>query len=737
MKRIVIKLMLLLLCIIPAATAASDIDVYQSARTENDFSATAMGAPLAWYNNFGQNILGLNGVGQVVGVADNGLDVGQLSLLHPDLKNRIIGIKDYSGDGWDDPSGHGTHIVASIVGSGELSGGQYQGIAPGAGLYFQATYERASGQLKIPNVYDLLMDAYTDAGVRVHSNSWGFNEIVGQYDSNAYSLDKFVWEHRDMVVLKSAGNNGANSLVSSPGTAKNAITVGAAKSPRAKDEDSNNPEQVAAFSSRGTADGRIKPDLVAPGTWVRSAYRSADGEHRYDYLSGTSVATAMATGAAVLTRQYFTDVEGIEPSAALIKGALIHGARELQGESRQAQGFGLVDVQGTLMALEDVSTVYRDNLVIKGGEMYRFKIKSDGQTPLKVTLVWTDYPQHPGPYNALVNDLDLRITTPDGREIWGNNISNGDRKNNVEVITLNNPVAGEYLIDVRGTRITQGQQSFSIIYGHLPKRGMVRYSYPDGPYVESRDGQRWDIPADLPVRLVSNNQLVPDVTFRDLRSGADVYYYPAGGSRKSAQLEAIYNMNYATLRDMLQINQAISYRDLKDHWAEQDIIRMSKYKIVQGWPDGYFHPDKPVTRAEFAAMLARTLKLVDDPVSAQRFADVPRDAWCRGAVGAAVAAGIVQGYSQHSFGPNDVITREQMAAMVARAVNSAQLAADTADLLDQFADGEEIGSWARPAVAFVVERNIFKGRTEENFEPGGTTTRAEATVVLLRMLNLL
>lgn len=737
MKRILTTIIMLLLCT-TTATAGSNMNVqYQSAHTENDFSATAMGVPLVWHNNFGHNILGLNGDGQVVGVADNGLDVGQLGQLHPDLKNRIIGIKDYSGDGWDDPSGHGTHIVASIVGSGEMSGGQYQGIAPGAGLYFQATYEHATGQLKIPNVYDLLRDAYINAGVRVHSNSWGFNEIAGQYDSNAYSLDKFVWEHRDMVVLKSAGNDGAGSLVSSPGTAKNAITVGAVKNPRAKDEDSDNPEQVASFSSRGTADGRIKPDLVAPGTWVRSAYRSVEGEHQYEYLSGTSVATAMATGATALIRQYFTDIKEIAPSAALVKGALIHGAKELQGESRLAQGFGMIDVQGTLMALEDSATVYRDHMAIKGGEMYRFKLKSDGQTPLKVTLVWSDFPQHPGPYNALVNDLDLRITTPDGRELWGNNISNGDRKNNVEVITLNHPVAGEYLIDVRGTRITQGQQTFSIIYGHLPQRGVVRYNYPEGPYVENKSGQRWDISLDTSVKLVNNNQFFNDMTFRDLRSGADVYYYPASDGRKAPKLEAIYNMKYATMRDMLAVNQSVNYRDIDEHWAEQEIIRMSKGKIVQGWPDGSFHPDQPVTRAQFAAMLVRALKLVDDPVNAQRFADVPRDAWCRGAVGAAVAAGIVQGYSQHSFGPNDVITREQMAAMVARAVNSAELSPANEKLLEQFADAEDIGIWAQPAVTLMVEKNIFKGRTEENFEPRGTTTRAEATVVLLRMFNLL
>jgi hypothetical protein len=255
--------------------------------------------------------------------------------------------------------------------------------------------------------------------------------------------------------------------------------------------------------------------------------------------------------------------------------------------------------------------------------------------------------------------------------------------------------------------------------------------------VEGRAGQRWDIPVDTPVRLVNNSQLVTDVTFQDLRSSADVYYYPASNGRKSPKLEAIYNMKYATLRDMLAVNQSINYRDIDEHWAEQEIIRMSKNKIVQGWPDGNFHPDQPVTRAQFAAMLVRALKLLDDPISAQRFADVPRDAWCRGSVGAAVSAGIVQGYTQHSFGPNDHITREQMAAMVARAVNSAELSSATEQLLDQFADAEEIGLWARPAVGLMVEEDIFKGRTEENFEPKGTTTRAEATVVLLRMLNLL
>lgn len=718
-------------------------DEYVFAQPENDVSAVAMGVPLIWNNpHFGGGILGLTGAGQVVGVVDTGLDLGDINNLHTDLRGRIMGVKDYSGVGWDDPFGHGTHIAGTIVGTGHQSGGRLKGLAPDAMLYFQATYDKVSKSLKLPPMHIMLKDAY-DQGVRVHSNSWGIKEGSGTYDHNAQSLDKFVWEHPDMVVLKSAGNfaPGQSPYVTSPGPAKNDITIGASKSPRGIDEDSDNPFQVASFSSRGTVDARIKPDLVAPGTWILSTSRiqSSSGENvsSYSYLTGTSMATAVATGAAVLTRQYFTDVKKIQPSAAMVKAAMIHGAMELPGEPREAQGFGLIDLQTTIMALEDGNTKFYNDLKVSKGQQHGFKLSTAQEAPLRATLVWSDPPGKARANYPLVNDLDLKITAPDGRVFWGNHVLGGDRKNNVEVITIRRPVQGEYLIEVIGSNVTQGTQPFSLVFGNLPIRGTIKQSAAHGRHIEMVDGRVVIPDAETPARLMMNNRS-SFTTMDKLPLGTKVYYLPAGPSRLEPKLEAVFDMAYASLISRLKFETSIGYMDTPGHWAEDVIKQMSGRKLVGGYPDGTFRPNEQITRAQFAAMLVRALKIVEFPDDAAVFRDVPRNAWYRGAVGAAVSAGLVVGYSERIFGPNDPITREQMAVMLTRAVGAGYIPAVSDDkTLDGYRDINDIALWARPSVSIMVKYDLMKGRTENQFAPQGTTTRAEAATVLLRMFNWL
>lgn len=714
---------------------------------ENDFAAVIMGLPLIWHNaDFGANLLGLTGSGQVIGVADTGLGVGNLDLLHPDLKGRIVGVKDYSGDGWDDPHGHGTHIVGSIVGSGEQAGWRLSGMAPDARVFFQAAHQRATNNMQLPGMAELLADAYDGAGVRIHSNSWGLAGNEGIYDHHAQQLDRFVWQRLNMLVLKSAGNfvpGVANQYVSSPGSAKNALVIGATESPRGIDADSDNQYQVAAFSRRGTIDGRIKPDLVAPGTWVLSlsdAHDSAGHLVNYAYLSGTSMANALVTGVAAVTRQYFTDILGIEPSAALLKATLIHGAQELPGESRRAQGFGRVDLQASLMALEDVGTSYQDDLFIKNNQKQRFSVTTAGETPLRITLVWSDYPGQLGADKALVNNLDLKLTAPDGRTLWGNNVIGGDSRNNVEVITVNNPQAGEYLIDVKGTGIVQRGQTFSIIYGDLPLRGTVREAvYDQDIAIEAPDGSNLEIDATVSVRLMINNQLERKVPLSSLPPGANIYYLPTGDQRTAPKVAAIYDTAYATLNSRLPGRVPVIYSDIAGHWAEEVIANLSEWRIVGGYPDGSFRPDQPVTRAQFAAMLVRALKLAETPRDKPAgFVDVPTGAWHHRAVSTAVEAGLVAGYSEHFFRPNEAITREQMAAMVSRALGGETVYYSPENqILAGYIDQQEISAWARPSVSLMVKHEIMKGRAENKITPQGITTRAEATAVLLRMFDLL
>ena len=248
--------------------------------------------------------LGLYGAGQIVAVADTGLDTGDTSTLHPDVRDRLVQAYALGRTGdWSDYGAHGTHVAGSVLGNGTASGSNnYAGTAPEAQLVFQSVADANGGLSGIPiDEGDLMRTAYSD-GARIHTNSWG-GPTGGTYQAPEYggyvvpsrNVDQAMWEHQDMLVLFAAGNQGVDAnqdglieldSIGQPGTAKNVLTVGASENnrssingtwgdsygtPIAEDKIADNPDGMAAFSSRGpTDDGRIKPDVVAPGTHVAS-----------------------------------------------------------------------------------------------------------------------------------------------------------------------------------------------------------------------------------------------------------------------------------------------------------------------------------------------------------------------------------------------------------------------------------------------------------------------------------
>lgn len=353
--------------------------------------------------------LPFDGAGELVGVADTGLDED-----HADFDGKRVTVIALGrpGDG-SDPDGHGTHVAGTIAGTGKASRSvgdgpgspaPLRGVAPAADIYFQSVLD-VNGELGgLPeSLISLLQPAY-DAGVRIHNNSWGAY-IQSRYDGMAVEIDEFVYEHPDFLAVIAAGNEGsclpgltsASGFVDlpslgSPATAKNGITVGASRSDRTSGgyaqmtwqevwpEDFNaspigaetisgDPQGLAAFSSRGPCDDfRIKPDLVAPGTDI-AAPRSKKAplsnfwgayprNRRYAFMGGTSMACPIVTGCAALVRQYYRTQRAIsEPSAALLKATLINGTTLLNGADAMAapngepnyhQGFGCIDMARTL-----------------------------------------------------------------------------------------------------------------------------------------------------------------------------------------------------------------------------------------------------------------------------------------------------------------------------------------------------------------------------------------------------
>lgn len=176
------------------------------------------------------------------------------------------------------------------------------------------------------------------------------------------------------------------------------------------------------------------------------------------------------------------------------------------------------------------------------------------------------------------------------------------------------------------------------------------------------------------------------------------------------------------------------FSDIGSHWAQKAIEKLASKLIVQGESADAFAPNRPVTRAEFAALLVRALGLRAS--AAHAFGDVPASAWFAQEVSAAAEYGLVQGMPDGSFRPGDVISREQMAVMLANAYRLVSSSANAASAPDSaFADADRIHGWAADGVALVVRQGLMQGQSAGAFAPLATATRAEAATVLGRLLE--
>ncbi len=450
-------------------------------------------------------ITSLDGANQRVAVADSGLDDD-----HGDFGNRIVGLVDVAGDGnTNDPNdSHGTHVACTVLGSGSRSSGVYSGVAPEAKLYFQAM-EGSGGGLAGPGIFSLLNSAYSSGNARIHTNSWGSLGTGGDYTTQSEDADDRTstwdqyWTYDGMTVLFAAGNEREDG-VSAPGTAKNVITVGGHVNRYASSE------EMYYWSSWGpTDDGRIKPDIVAPGDYVRSCRaqesntpKNVDAAGWYLEYSGTSMATPAAAGASAIVRQYLMEIaERPAPQGALVKAMLILGAEDMSdtdGDGVQEprdipnsiEGWGRLDLANTLVPDGDIGTFVDDRSRLRSGEQaeYNFEVTRSGE-PLKVVLAWSDYPGSAWSSTQLRNDLNLEVTSPNGQITYiGNDFQDGksktggskDDKNNVEVVLIDSASVGIWNVKV-------------IDYSH--------------------GGGRTYQPFSIAVRGVNVNDLTPDPTF--------------------------------------------------------------------------------------------------------------------------------------------------------------------------------------------------------------------------------
>lgn len=458
----------------------------------------------------------------IVDFSDSGLDRGSISdgLLHPDFldaqgHSRVAYNKNYA-NGNDDQGGHGTLVASVACGLGAVNRADALGYLYGLGV--DPKMKVGASRIFMDNgaqpfglSYTTVVSAAYASGARLSNNSWGnssnvYDVVAQEYDALVRDAQPTVPGNQEMVMIFSAGNSGAGGHISSPGTAKNVITVAASENYRPEGLDScdldgqggigpdgaNNALDILRYSSGGTtADGRAKPDLAAPGTHIYGAASQSagffatgicpgspvfqpPGQHYYTWSSGTSLAAPHVTGAAALVRKFFLQrslLGTAPPSPAMTKAFLINSASYMTGENavgnlpQARQGWGLVNLTP---AFDNANRRLLDQtqLFTQSGQTYEVQGSiADRSQPLRVTLAWTDAP---GSLMgaALVNDLDLEIKIGTTTLYRGNNFveqysvaaGEADRLNNVEAIVIKPELLpanyeGNFTITVRAANI--------------------------------------------------------------------------------------------------------------------------------------------------------------------------------------------------------------------------------------------------------------------------------------------
>jgi len=501
---------------------------------------------------------GYTGDGVTVSVVDTGMDTGEKSTMHPDLRGRIkelyyYGHAEHAGD----KIGHGTHVAGTVAGDGSTdlrdeNGYLYgHGTAPEANIVSQKIFDD-NGFFAGPDFDELNRDTVESSSM-ISSNSWGaasgghYTLLSAAYDSYTRDANVFTDTDEPLLFVISAGNSGPlPTTIGAPGTAKNVITVGASENYRPSDGgvQADNPDEIAFFSSRGpTVDGRVKPDIVAPGTYVSSAlssmsrpgwaYGSPDGEY-YEFCSGTSMSSPYVSGGAAAFMQFYEETYQNVPSPSLVRAALINGAVDLDDAPESSpipninEGWGRMDLTNTL--LTDGSIKFTDQVTgLQTGESYGETITvMDSNEPLKITMAYTDVPGSPDADKSLVNNLNLEVIGPDGTSYIGNALTDGwsdssiretDDVNNVHNVFIEEPMEGDYHVVVYGDSVPmdavreteQIEQDFSLVFRGGIEGSSVGTISMDKPYYGTDDTVTIEVyDSDLNI----DNSTIQDITVK-------------------------------------------------------------------------------------------------------------------------------------------------------------------------------------------------------------------------------
>ncbi|MFI7582063.1 S8 family serine peptidase [Kocuria kalidii] len=456
---------------------------------------------------------GLHGEGQIIWVMDGGpVDIAHCFFADasPNMPGpghrKIIAITNTSASAL---SAHGTFVAGCAAGDERVNSGAHanRGSAWAARLYC-TNYNEPSFLAEL--------NAGFAAGARVFTNSW-HDGTHGAGNPSPYTqacvdADTFTFTNEDAIVLGSSGNAGEEQ--GPPGSAKNVMMVSAAQS-------GSNPTAIGDGNSGPTLDGRRKPDIVSVGCGISSATVSTPCGVGPRSPCATSYATPLAAGAATLVRQYFlegwyptgikTAANAFSPTGSLVKATLVNSAVDLTGVPgfpNSTEGWGLIRLDRALY----FDGGRRKNLVwdvrhaagpTQGdNRTHTVKVEKDTEE-LRIVLVWAEPPGTSLAADPVINDLDLTATSPSGASYTGNDFVGGftppdtgqigDLLNNIEVVLVANPEAGDWRINVRAFRIATtapgGGQGYAVIANATTKSdcfvASTVYGDPDHPDVDA------------------------------------------------------------------------------------------------------------------------------------------------------------------------------------------------------------------------------------------------------------